>query len=402
MRVLRIAAEGARSLGANKLRTFFMMAGTIVGIAALTVIMAIGEGTEKRVMKRVTSFGTHAIMVTAGGGKGFSPPQEGITTLRLDDAEAIRTQVSGIGIVSPFAIRRGMSLKAGAQQIQATVMAVEPDWHDAWEWYATEGDPIASEDMATMARVVVIGTTVVRELFGQQSPRGETLQIANIRFRVKGVLESRGTSPMGDDFDRRVIIPLTTGLRRVFNQDHITNIRVKVRNTRQLVPIADQIRQLLHERHHITPPQEDDFAIFSAAEVAKMARGISGTLTLLLSALAGLSLIVGGVVLMNILLISVGERTKEIGLRRALGATRRDVFLQFLTESLTVTFVGMLAGAGLGWAAGIALARLTPLSPVLSWQPLALAVAFALLVGTLFGVQPARRAARLHPVEALR
>jgi putative ABC transport system permease protein len=243
---------------------------------------------------------------------------------------------------------------------------------------------------------------VVRELFGQQSPRGETLQIANIRFRVKGVLESRGTSPMGDDFDRRVIIPLTTGLRRVFNQDHITNIRVKVRNTRQLVPIADQIRQLLHERHHITPPQEDDFAIFSAAEVAKMARGISGTLTLLLSALAGLSLIVGGVVLMNILLISVGERTKEIGLRRALGATRRDVFLQFLTESLTVTFVGMLAGAGLGWAAGIALARLTPLSPVLSWQPLALAVAFALLVGTLFGVQPARRAARLHPVEALR
>lgn len=402
MRILRIVAEGARSLGASKLRTFFMMAGTVVGIAALTVIMAIGEGTEKRVMKRVTSFGTHAVMVTAGGGKGFSPPQEGITTLRLGDAEAIRARVSGIDIVSPFAIKRGVSLKAGAQQIQAPVIAAEPDWHDAWEWYTTEGDPVVAEDMATMARVVVIGSTAARELFGQQSRVGETLQIGNVRFRIKGVLESRGVSPMGDDFDRRVVIPLTTGLRRVFNQDHITNIRLKVRDTRDLDSVASQVRQLLHERHHITPPQEDDFAVFSAAEVARMARGISSTLTLLLSALAGLSLVVGGVVLMNILLISVAARKKEIGLRRALGATRSDIFLQFLTESLAVTFVGMLLGAGLGWAVGIALARLTPLAPILSWQPLALAVVFALLVGTFFGVQPARRAARLRPVEALR
>jgi ABC-type antimicrobial peptide transport system permease subunit len=165
---------------------------------------------------------------------------------------------------------------------------------------------------------------------------------------------------------------------------------------------ADAIRALIHDRHHIAPPQEDDFRIISPTVIAQMARGTSRTLSLLLGSLAALSLLVGGVVLMNILLISVAERTKEIGLRRAVGATRRDIFLQFLTESLSVTFLGMLLGSGLGWAIAAAIARLTPMPAVISWEPLALAVAFALSVGTVFGVQPARRAARLHPVEALR
>jgi putative ABC transport system permease protein len=207
---------------------------------------------------------------------------------------------------------------------------------------------------------------------------------------------------MGDEFDRRLVIPLTTGLRRLFNQDYITNIRVKVKAPAQIEAISGEIQQLLHERHHITPPREDDFAIFSAADIAKTARGISGTLTYLLAALAGLSLLVGGIVLMNILLISVGERKKEIGLRRALGATQGDIFRQFLTESLSVTIIGMVAGSLLGWGVSIAMARLTQSPVVISWEPFALALVFALVVGVFFGVQPARRAARLKPVEALR
>jgi putative ABC transport system permease protein len=402
MNTLRIAKEGARALSDNKLRTFFMMAGTIVGIAALTVIMAVGKGTEKKVMKRVTSFGTHAIMTTAGGGKGFSPPQAGITTLRLEDAEAIRSQIQGIAVVAPFAVKRGLPVKAGSAQIQAMVMAVGSEWHDAWDWYPQQGDPITAEDNATMSRVCVLGATSAKDLFGDEDPIGQYIQIGNVRFNVKGVLQSRGVSPMGDDFDSRMIIPLTTGLRRLYNQDYITNIRVKVKDTKQLVAISEEIRKLLHERHHITPPEEDDFAIFSAAEVAKTARGISGTLTILLSALAGLSLIVGGVVLMNILLISVGERTKEIGLRRAVGARRGDIFMQFLMESLAVTLIGMVLGSGLGWVASMVLARVTQFPVVISWEPFALALAFALVVGVFFGVQPARRAARLHPVEALK
>ena len=402
MRIMRIAKEGARALSAHKLRTFFMMAGTIVGIAALTVIMAVGKGTEKKVMKRVNAFGSHAIMITAGGGKGFSPPQEGVTTLRMEDAEAVRTQINGLEAVAPFAVKRNVSVKAGVNQVQTIIMAVPPEWHDAWDWYADEGESITSEDSSSMARVCLLGKLSAKDLFGEQNPIGEYVQIENVRFKVKGILQERGVSPMGDEFDRRMVIPLTTGLRRLFNQDHITSIRVKVKDPAEIESIAGEIRQLLHERHHITPPREDDFAVFSAADVAKMARGISGTLTYLLGALAGLSLLVGGIVLMNILLISVGERTKEIGLRRALGATRRDVFMQFLTESLAVTISGMILGSVLGWGSSMILSRVTELPAVISWEPFALALGFALLVGVFFGVQPARKAARLKPVEALR
>jgi len=402
MRILRIATEGARALSGHKLRTFFMMAGTIVGIAALTVIMAVGAGTEKKVMKRVNAFGTHAIMITAGGGKGFSPPQEGISTLRLEDAEAVRTQIGGVDVVAPFAIKRGMSVKAGANQVQTTVMAIGQEWHDAWEWYAAGGEPIFSEDVAAMSRVCLLGTLTAKDLFGDQNPIGEYIQIENVRFKVKGILQERGVSPMGESFDDRLVIPLTTGLRRLYNQDYITNIRVKVKDPAQIEAISGEIRQLLHERHHIAPPKEDDFGIWSAADIARMARGISGTLNLLLTALAGLSLLVGGIVLMNILLISVGERKKEIGLRRALGATQGDIFRQFLMESLAVTLLGMVLGSVLGWAASSLMAGVTKFPVVVSWQPFALALAFALVVGLFFGVQPARRAARLKPVDALR
>ena len=402
MRILRIAKEGARALAAHRLRTFFMMAGTIIGIAALTVIMAVGKGTEKKVMMRVNAFGTHVIMITAGGGKGFSPPQEGVTTLRPDDAEAIRAQVPGMELLNVFAMKRGLPVKAGANQTQAVVTATDQNWHEAWDWHVTDGEPITDEDQATMARVCVLGTTTARELFGDQNPIGEYVQVGNVRFRVKGVLQTRGVSPHGGDFDSRVMIPLSTGLRRLFNQDHITNIRLKVADPSRLTQLGEEIRQLLRRRHTITPPKEDDFSVFTAAEVAKEARGISRTLTYLLSALAGLSLLVGGIVLMNILLISVGERIKEIGLRRALGATRRDVFMQFLTESLAVTIFGMVLGSVLGWAVSIILARVTQFPVVISWEPFALALGFAMIVGVFFGVQPARRAARLKPVEALR
>jgi putative ABC transport system permease protein len=403
MSMAKVAAEGMRALLMNKLRTFFMMAGTLVGIAALTVIMAIGKGMEKKVMKRVNGFGTDVIMVTAGGGKGFSPPQAGITTLRLEDAEAVRERIRGVEIVSPFAMKREVPVKGSYGQAQAHhVVAAEPNFHEAWNWYVSEGDLITPEDTATMSRVCLIGGTLKRDLFGEGSAIGEYVQVNNIRFKVKGILEKRGTTPMGGEFDSWLLIPLTTGLRRTFNQDYITNIRVKVKDPGQLGPIGDEIRHLLHERHHITPPREDDFAVFSAVEIARMARGVSGTLNILLMALAGLSLLVGGVVLMNIMLISVNERTKEIGLRRAVGATQRDILFQFLAESLTVTFLGMILGGVLGSGLCLTLGKVTKMPVVISWESFALAVVFAFLVGIFFGVQPARRASRLHPVEALR
>jgi putative ABC transport system permease protein len=401
--MLRIASEGIHSLAANKLRTFFMMAGTIVGIAALTVIMAIGKGTEQRVMQRVEQFGPRALMVLAGGGKTIGPPDSSVTTLTLEDARAIREEIPDLEVVTSQAWDSAAMLKRGANQIRATLWGVEPQWHDAWNWYTAQGEGIADEDIASLARVCVIGSSVKRDLFGDADPIGESLYIDKVSVTVKGVLERRGTSGAGGgDFDNRILVPITTAMRRVLNVDHIGGIRVITRDASLAPRQAEQIVRVLRERHRIQPPTEDDFRINTPTAIANIARGTSGTLSILLIALASLSLLVGGVVLMNILLISVAERTTEIGLRRAVGATRRDIFTQFLTESLSVTFLGMLLGSALGGGVSLAVGKLTPLATVISWEPFALAIAFALLVGVFFGVQPARRAARLQPVEALR
>ena len=267
-----------------------------------------------------------------------------------------------------------------------------------------KGKRLAGDDVATMARVCVIGSSVKRDLFAGADPVGQTLYVNKVALTVKGVLQHKGTGGMGGvaDFDNRIVVPITTAMRRIMNVDYVGAVRIVSKDANLMPDQIKAIRELIHRRHHITPPQEDDFRIVTPTILAGIVRGTSRTLTLLLGSLAGLSLLVGGVVLMNILLISVAERTKEIGLRRAVGATRRDVFLQFLTESLAVTLLGMLLGAALGWVVSVVLSKVLPMPVVVSWEPFALAAAFALLVGTTFGVQPARRAARLSPVEALR
>ena len=403
MRIARVIGEAFHSLTLNKVRTFFMMAGTIVGVAALVVIMAIGKGTEHKVMKRVQNFGPRAIMLIAGGGKDMPPPDMSVTTLEISDAEAIRRHVEGLEIVTPQAWRFDMDLKRDAYQTRAVVWGVEPEWHDAWNWPAVEGEGITAEDVAMMARVCVIGSAVKRDLFGGEDPIGKDLYCNRVRLTVKGVLEHRGVAGMGgvQEFDNRIIVPITTAMRRIMNVDHVGAIRILTKDAALMPQQTEQIRRLIHDRHHITPPQEDDFRLVSPLAIAEMVRGTSGTISTLLVALAALSLLVGGVVLMNILLISVAERTSEIGLRRALGATRRDIFMQFLAESLAVTLIGMIAGGLLGFGISALLPRFTPIMAIASWESFALALAFALLVGTFFGVQPARRAARLRPVEAL-
>jgi len=402
MRPFRIAGVGIRALAAHKMRTFLMMAGTVVGVAALTVVMAMGQGAERKIMRRVQNFGPDAIMLIAGGGKDVPGPDLTTTTLTLRDAEAIRQDVSGIQAISPAAMQRQMPIKAGSAQTRAVVFACGSNWHDAWDWHARFGEDIANDDNALMARVCVLGQTVRDDLFPHTDPIGQYLHIGNVRFRVKGVLEERGTSPIGTDFDNRVLIPLTTGMRRVFNQDYISYVRIKVADDSQLEPVTRQVRKLIQGRHRIGPAEEDDFRLISAEIVARWAAGSSRTLSILMTVLAGLSLVVGGVVLMNILLISVKERTKEIGLRRAVGASRRDVFTQFLAESLTVTLLGMAVGLLVGWGICGVLPRFTRMPVAISWEPVAVAAGAAVLVGLFFGIQPARRAAHLSPVEALR
>jgi len=253
-----------------------------------------------------------------------------------------------------------------------------------------------------MARVAVIGQTVVRELFQGASPIGETIRIANANFKVKGVLPAKGTSPMGTDMDERVIIPLTTAMRRTFNVSTFTMVRVRVSAVGDVQRVASEIRALIRERHNIRPPDLDDFRVVTPDIIAGLSQMVAGTLNRVLLAVTILSLVAGGIVLMNLMLLSVTERRHEIGLRRALGGKRRDVLLQFLFESVALTSSGGIGGLVLGIAASLLVGRLTAKTTEISWEPVALAFGLSLLVGLVFGLLPARRAAGLHPVEALR
>ena len=402
MRLIRIAREAMRALATNKLRTFFMMAGTVVGIAALTIIMGISEGTQRKIMGRMEQFGPRAMMLVAGGGQRAPGPDLSTTTLEVQDAEAIRREVGGLEIVTPMAWRFRMNLKRSGKQHQSVVWGVEPDWHQSFSWYTKQGEGITADDVATQSRVCVIGQTVKRELFGDTDPIGKFLYINDVRLEVKGVLSEKGASPGGGDFDNRIVLPITAAMNRVMNVDHLGAIRIVSAEPSRMPQQLKQIKELMRQQHHIGSAEEDDFRVITSEILRKRVASTSQTLSILLVALVGLSLLVGGVVLMNILLISVAERTSEIGLRRALGASQDDIFTQFLIESLTVTLLGMAAGAGIGWAVCVTLPRLTSMPVALSWQPFILGVTFALVVGLIFGVQPARRAAKLNPVEALR
>ncbi|MFO8007337.1 MAG: ABC transporter permease [Candidatus Brocadiia bacterium] len=406
MRILRMCREGVLSLALHPLRTFFMMAGTVVGIAALTVIMAIGEGTQRKVIRRIETFGPHAIMVFAGGGKPLPPPDLSVTTLKMEDVEALR-EVDGIEAVSPMAGHKRMTVKYGGRQYRGQLWGMDANWHDVFAWHTASGEPLSAADVAMKRRVCLLGQSTARELFADESPLGEHVYLGNVRLEVKGILEERGTTPGGGDFDNRVVVPITTAMRRIMNVDYLAAIRLLVTEEEMardggLQRVARRIKETMRRRHRIGPAEDDDFRVVTAENIRTLVGGTSKTLSILLVALAGLSLLVGGVVLMNILLISVAERKAEIGLRRALGASRDDIFTQFLTESLAVTLLGMAIGTGMGWAICVVLPKLTDMPAVLSWQPLALGVTFALIVGTVFGVQPARRAAKLNPVEALR
>jgi putative ABC transport system permease protein len=379
-----------------------MMAGTIVGIAALVVIMAVGKATSNRVMERVNNFGPRAIMLIPGGGRDLPPPDPTVKTLMPADAESVREQVRGLAMVSPMTRQMAVTIRYEDKQFQAGVFGVESNWHAAWNWEPSEGVGVSAQDVATMNRICVIGETVRRELFGDVDPLEQRLYVGKISFTVKGVLEERGVSPGGGDMDARIIMPITTAMRRVFNVEHLSMIRIVTEDPTLMPEQAHAIRTVMREQHHIRRPEEDDFRIVTPISIAEMVRGISGTLSALLTALAGLSLVVGGIVLMNILLISVTERRREIGLRRAVGAKQKDILLQFLTESLSVSLMGMIIGGLIGLGVTLLLVRTTSLAASLGWESFLLGAAFALLVGLLFGVHPARRAAGLHPVDALR
>jgi len=403
MKALRQAMSIAlRNLGVRKGRSALMMSGVAVGIVTLTLVMAVTGGTRQKVEKGIQSFGPDAIMIAAGSPQTRGPGDERVTSLVAQDLEAIRDGISGIRVIVPIVTRTGQTVVAGSRNSTVTVFGSTPELEEAWDQRAESGEFLSEAHEASLARVAVLGKTVARDLFGEDDPIGQTLRLADQQFKVIGVAEPKGTSPMGMDMDNRVFVPLSTAMRRLYNVDHYSMIRFRIDPSTDMQHTVDQVGALLRQRHSIGAGDTDDFAIRSPIAVREMAGKMSRTRTLLLGIITLVALGAGALVLANILTVAVNERRAEIGLRRAVGASRLHITQQFLLEGVVVTVLGGLIGVVLGASVVLLLRFGTELPVALGWQPFALGLLVTLGVGLGASLLPARRAASLDIVNALR
>jgi putative ABC transport system permease protein len=393
-----------KALGRNKMRTALTMLGMIIGVAAVITLVAMGNGAQSVIEDQIKGAGTNMITVNAGnfsqggvrGGQGSS------STLTVEDAEAIRNEVPGVQYVAA-GINNRWQIVAGNQNWQALVQGTDVDLPLIRAWAVETGTFFSSQDVAGAAKVAVLGQTVNTMLFGEGAdPVGQVIRIRNQPFRVIGVMSAKGQTGMGPDMDDQVLVPYTTVMKKLMGQQFIRDITVSAVSAEQTTPVADAIAILLRSRHAIVPGEEDDFTVRTAQEIADIRTAAMGTMTQLLAGIAGVSLLVGGIGIMNIMLVSVTERTREIGLRMAIGAKGRDVRLQFLVEAVALSLVG----GGIGIALGFGIAQ--GMSTWMSWparvppDAVALAFGFAAATGVFFGFYPAQKAAKLDPIDALR
>jgi putative ABC transport system permease protein len=405
MKIISTVRVSVKGLTANKLRTFFMMLGVLIGIIALTVIISVGQGAKLQVRERMERVGAFsAVMVSPGGGatRGLGSVDTIPATLTVEDAQAIKAEVLNVEDVAMAQVKQNVPIKFGGQSTTTAVWGVTPNYMQIRPSPTARGERFGPEEQTSSARVAILGQETAATLFGDADPLEETIRIENVPFKVIGVFKKMGASPGGGNLDDRIFVPLSTASRRLFNLTNLSQLVVQVKGNGTVVPAAERVKQFLRERHHIAPGMPDDFSVRYAEQMLGVLTGTSQTLTLFLSIVAALSLLVGGFIVMNIMLISVSERTKEIGLRRAVGARRRDILLQFVLEAGAVTAAGGLVGVVVGVAGALLASRLMGWPAALSWPSIIGAVVFAGIVGLVFGVQPARKAAALHPVEALR
>jgi len=403
-RTFRLGREACASLLAHRLRTSLMMLGLVIGVASLTAVICIGQGTRAKVMHMVAKQGWDLIMVRAGSAKQVLAPttDRTIASLVEADAQAIEAELGNIRYVSAVQNQRGWEVIAGDQSVKTRIFGVGPTWHHIRHRPTEQGEFLSQADVVNMSKVAVLGWRTARTLFGEAKPVGQTIRIGTEAFQVKGVFEEAGVTPGGDDWDDRVVIPFTTSSKRLFGRLYLEQIVVQVRDPKKLPQTAEHIRQLLRERHQIHAGAEDDFFVREPEDVKEAGLKTSSTLTTLLLVTSGIALLVGGIVIMNLMLIAVSQRSHEIGLRRTVGARRKDILGQFFLEALAVALVGGLLGAAggagiasfLAWR-GVAVSQIT-------WIPFVIALATCGSVAVVFGFYPARKAARVDPVVALR
>jgi putative ABC transport system permease protein len=393
-----------KALGRNKMRTGLTMLGMIIGVSAVITLVAMGNGAQSVIEDQIKGAGTNMITVNAGnvsfggvrGGSGTS------STLTVDDAEAIRAQVPGVEYLAP-GLTLSTQVVAGNQNWFTRIQGTDVDLPLIRAWPTRTGSFFSAQDVASSAKVAVLGKTANEMLFGPDAdPVGQVIRIRNQPFKVIGVMAAKGQTGMGPDMDDQILAPYTTVMKKLAGATFIRDITISASSPTETSAVADQIAILLRTRHQIVPGQDDDFFVRTAEEIADIRTAAMGTMTTLLAGIAGVSLIVGGIGIMNIMLVSVTERTREIGLRMAIGAKGRDVLLQFLVEAIALS----LLGGGIGIALGFGMAE--GMSRWMSWpakvppNAVVMAFGFAAATGVFFGFYPAQKAARLDPIDALR
>ncbi len=402
---LRIAL---RALCVNKLRSILTMLGIIIGVGAVITMISVGGGAQARVEEQIKALGSNLMIiipgsVTAGGARIGTG---GAQTLTEDDAAAIAREIPEVQVAAP-ALRGGEQIIAGAANWSVTIQGVTPDYFVAREWSIATGRGFEPQDVARSAKVAIIGQSTANQLFNDGDPIDQQVRIRNVPFTIIGMLESKGQSMGGVDQDDVVMVPITTARNKIFGspqgrQRRVGQISVKTIEGMDMKEAELKIAELLRQRHRRQPGQEDDFSIRNLTEILQAREESSKVLTLLLAAVASVSLLVGGIGIMNIMLVSVTERTREIGLRMAVGARRQDILKQFLVEAVTLSLLGGLLGILLGLGGSVAIGELAGWRTELQPESVLLSVGFAAAIGMFFGFYPARKASRLLPIEALR
>ena len=392
-----------RALRRNLMRSALTMLGIIIGVAAVIAMVAIGTGAKEQVASSIAQIGQNTVMVMSGAGSrgGVRGGWGSLPTLTRQDYEAIRAEVPGVVRATPD-VRKVVQIMAGNQNVNTTVNGVGEDYADIRAWEFVEGGNFTAADVRGSAKVAILGQTVATNLFGDASPVGQVVRIQNAPYVVVGLLKPKGMSMMGSDQDDVALVPWTSAQVRLTGTDSFRAITVQVESADQVAGVMEEISVLLRQRHRLRDGAEDDFHVRSQQEIMEMATSTAKTMTLLLAAIAGVSLLVGGIGIMNIMLVSVTERTREIGVRMAVGARGGDILLQFLVEAVVLSVGGGLLGIGLGFAIAEIVSAKLGWTTLVSPESVALAFVFSAAIGIFFGFYPARKAAGLDPIEALR
>ena len=403
MRIFAILKIAIRALRKNVLRTSLTMLGIIIGVGAVIAMVSIGNGAKAQIEANIAALGQNTIGIWSGNFRrgGVSMGFGSAGTLTKEDMQAIQREVPGVLAISPE-IRAGAQVAAGNQNVSTSIMGVSASYPEFRNWTFSSGGPFSEQDVNGQAKVALIGKTTATTLFGESDPVGQTIRIRNVPFTIVGLLNQKGAGFGGQDQDDVIMIPWTSAMTRLTGGTTFRNLSLQGASAEQLEEISDGITSLLRQRHRLQEGVDDDFSIRTQTETLETFTSTAKTMTMLLGSIAGVSLLVGGIGIMNIMLVSVTERTREIGIRMAVGAKSGDILSQFLAEAVTLSLVGGAAGI----AIGVGVSRLISANmgwPVLtSSNAITVAFLFSAAIGIFFGFYPARKAAQLDPIESLR